>query len=90
MNSLLGTIHLGWMELGTLQVWVIGLIVSSFTIDIFDEIYTFDENRNEIYTFYENRYEIYIFYENRYENCTFYENRYEIDIFLRNLHFLRK
>ena len=35
--------------------------MSSSTIDIFYQIYTFYENRYQIYIFYENSYQIYIF-----------------------------
>ena len=55
-------------------------IVSSSTIDIFYQIYTFYQNRYQIYIFYQNSYQIYIFYENRYQIYTKfrYQNRYQI------------
>ena len=56
------------------------VIVSSSTIDIFYQIYTFYQNRYQIYIFYQNSYQIYIFYENRYQIYTKfrYQNRYQI------------
>ena len=66
------------------KIWhqypIITLIVSSSTIDIFYQIYTFYQNRYQIYIFYQNSYQIYIFYENRYQIYTKfrYQNRYQI------------
>ena len=59
---------------------LVSLIVSSSTIDIFYQIYTFYQNRYQIYIFYQNSYQIYIFYENRYQIYTKfrYQNRYQI------------
>ena len=44
--------------------------MSSSTIDIFYQIYTFYQNSYQIYIFYQNSYQIYIFYENRYQIYT--------------------
>ena len=62
---------------------ILTLIVSSSTIDIFYQIYTFYQNRYQIYIFYQNSYQIYIFYENSYQIYIFYENRYQISIKFR-------
>ena len=57
----------------SIKLWTFGVIVSSSTIDIFYQIYTFYENRYQIYIFYENSYQIYSYFRKKCKFGTYFK-----------------
>ena len=69
------------------------LIVTSFTIDKFFEIYIFFENTFEIYKIFEITFEIHIFFEYTFEiwkKCQFFEKNVNFESIFENFVFSKK